>query len=138
MRKTEVGGADDERIEPFPVELKVEPFGLDIGPNLAADNFGPPRVPAVATGSFGWAMQQIAEGKAVRRSSWDGEPANAWHRIFISVEQVYARPDYERTLASRNADSGEVYDWVVQESDVMATDWELFDATDAVPVVPMK
>ena len=67
---------------------------------------------------IGWAVQQMRDGKRVRRSGWDGKNMH----IYLDMAQGHA---YEPYVVMFTAQAKYQPGWLCSQADLLATDWEL-------------
>lgn len=83
---------------------------------------------------FGWALEQLREGKKVQREGWNdkwivlvddwsfgGNAATAWDKPC----PVTSLPVVQSFIGMKAADNRFV-PWTVSQTDVLATDWRVF------------
>lgn len=77
---------------------------------------------------FGWALEQLKEGKRVCRAGWNGKgmwlmlvPAHSWTSALQLVENSCRRLPF---IAMKTADDG-IVPWLASQTDVLAEDWDL-------------
>ena len=73
---------------------------------------------AVKRGEFGWALEHMKLGHAVRRKAWDEGRYVAIARVMTTNEPLVVSRDTDGIIAS----------WYVSENDILANDWEAVTA----------
>lgn len=69
---------------------------------------------------IGWAVEQMREGKLVRRAGWNGKG------MWIALQTPsYVEPDMTEPYVYMKTAQGGKIPWLCSQADLLATDWEL-------------
>lgn len=91
-------------------------------------------------GTFGWAIEQLKDGARVQRIGWNGkgmflfrvgnwkaEPENVGNGYMRAPDGAAERLPKLPFIAMKTA-TNEVVPWLASQTDVLATDWQLFES----------
>lgn len=69
---------------------------------------------------IGWAVKQLWNGEKVAREGWNGK------RMYIELQQPDANSKMTLPYVFMKTVSGDLVPWLASQTDLLATDWQVF------------